>query len=76
MTSRKLVDTIIILDQDQEMISNSMNTSLLKILEKGGNITTYMKLYEEVKEALPIQFAGNQFYSILPVSKYNHHYFI
>ncbi|MCA0930926.1 sugar transferase [Lutimonas saemankumensis] len=75
MTSRKLIDTIIILDQDQEMISNSMNTSLLKIRENGGNITTYMKLYEEVKEALPIQFTGNQFYSILPVSKYNHHYF-
>lgn len=75
MASRKLIDTIIILDQDQEMISRSMNTSLLKIHEKGVNITTYMKLYEEVKEALPIQFTGNQFYSILPVSKYNHNYF-
>ncbi len=74
MTSKKLVDTIIIMDQDQEAISNSLNTTLVKALGSGIQVITYFKLYEEVKEALPIQFAGNQFYSILPISKYNHNY--
>lgn len=74
MNSKKLVDTIIILDQDQETISKSLNTTLVKALGNGVQVITYFKLYEEVKEALPIQFAGNQFYSILPISRYNHNY--
>ncbi len=74
ISSKKLVDTIIILDQDQEAISKSLNTSLVKALGNGVQVITYFKLYEEVKEALPIQFAGNQFYSILPISRYNHNY--
>lgn len=74
MASKKLVDTIIVMDKDQETISNSLNTTLVKVLGSGVQVITYFKLYEEVKEALPLQFAGNQFYSILPISKYNHNY--
>lgn len=74
MCERKLIDTIIIMDQDQEPISNSLNTSLVKAIGKNIEVKTYFNLYEDVKEALPIQFAGNQFYNILPISKYNHNY--
>ena len=75
MTTKKLMDIVIIMDKDQETISSSLNTSLVKAIGNGVQVKTYFKLYEEVKEAIPLQFAGNQFYSILPISKYNHNYF-
>lgn len=75
MSSKKLIDGIIVLDNDQELISESLNSVFIKILRYGVQIKTYFKLYEEVKEAIPLQFAGKQFYSILPISKYNHNYF-
>ena len=75
MTAKKLMDIVIIMDKDQETISSSLNTSLVKAIGNGVQVKTYFKLYEEVKEAIPLQFARNQFYSILPVSKYNHNYF-
>lgn len=74
MTSKKLLDTIIIMDQDQESISNSLNSTLIKAMGKGIELKTYFKLFEEVKEALPVRFAGSQFYSILPTSKYSQNY--
>lgn len=75
MTTKKLMDIVIIMDKDQETISSSLNTSLVKAIGNGVQVKTYFKLYEEVKEAIPLQFAGNQFYSMLPISKYNHNYF-
>jgi lipopolysaccharide/colanic/teichoic acid biosynthesis glycosyltransferase len=75
MTTKKLMDIVIIMDKDQATISNSLNTTLVKAIGNGVQVKTYFKLYEEVKEAIPLQFAGNQFYSILPISKYNHNYF-
>jgi len=75
MTTKKLIDIVIIMDKDQATISNSLNTTLVKAIGNGVQVKTYFKLYEEVKEAIPLQFAGNQFYSILPISKYNHNYF-
>ncbi len=74
MTLRKLVDTVIIMDKDQGGISNSLNTTLVKAIGNGIQVETYFNLYEDVKEAIPVQFAGNQLYSILPISKYNHNY--
>ena len=74
MTSKKLMDTVIIMDKDQGTISNSLNTTLVKAIGNGIQVETYFKLYEEVKEAIPVQFAGNQLYTILPISKYNHNY--
>ena len=76
MTAKKLMDIVIIMDKDQETISSSLNTSLVKAIGNGVQVKTYFKLYEEVKEAIPLQFAGNQFYSILPVSKYNYFYLL
>lgn len=75
MTNKKLMDIVIIMDKDQAKISNSLNTTLVKAIGNGVQVKTYFKLYEEVKEAIPLQFAGNQFYSILPISKYSHNYF-
>lgn len=74
MTSKKLIDTVVIMDKDQGTISNSLNTTLVKAIGNGVQVETYFKLYEDVKEAIPIQFAGNQLYTILPISKYNHNY--
>jgi exopolysaccharide biosynthesis polyprenyl glycosylphosphotransferase len=74
MTSKKLIDTVIIMDRDQGTISNSLNTTLVKAIGNGIQVETYFNLYEGVKEAIPVQFAGNQLYTILPISKYNHNY--
>ncbi|MGI9533097.1 exopolysaccharide biosynthesis polyprenyl glycosylphosphotransferase [Lutimonas sp.] len=74
IVDKKLIDTIIIMDKDQESISNALNTSLVKAIGNGVQVKTYFKLYEEVKEAIPVQFAGNQLYTILPISKYNNNY--
>ena len=74
MSNKKLIDGIIVLDNDQQLISKSLNSVLVKIIRYGVQIKTYFDLYEEVKEALPIQFTGNQFYAMLPISKYNHNY--
>jgi len=74
MSAKKLIDGVIVLDNDQELISQSLNSVFVKILRYGVQIKTYFELYEEVKEALPLQFAGKQFYSILPISRYNHNY--
>lgn len=74
MTDKKLIDTVILMDKDQETISNSLNSTLIKVIGKGIQVETYFKLYENVKEAIPIQFGGNQLYTILPISKYNHNY--
>ncbi|MDN3642102.1 sugar transferase [Lutimonas halocynthiae] len=74
MTRKKLMDTVIIMDRDQGAISNSLNTTLVKAIGNGIQVETYFKLYEDVKEAIPVQFAGNQLYTILPISKYSHNY--
>ena len=74
MTSKKLMDTVIIMDRDQGAISHSLNTTLVKAIGNGIQVETYFKLYEDVKEAIPVQFAGKQLYTILPISKYNHNY--
>ncbi len=74
MAVKKLIDTIIIMDKDQGTISNTLNTSLVKANGNGIQVETYFNLYEDVKEAIPVQFAGNQLYTILPISKYNSNY--
>ena len=74
MASKKLIDTIIILNKDQEPFSKSLNTLFVRVLKYGVQVRTYIELYEEIKEAIPLQFAGNQLYTILPISKYNSNY--
>ena len=74
MSSKKLIDTIIIMDKDQGTISNSLNTTLVKAIGNGLQVETYFKLYEGLKEAIPVQLSENQLYTILPISKYNHNY--
>lgn len=74
MSSKKLIDGIMVLDNDQESISRSFNSVLVKLLNQGIHVKTYFELYEEVKEAIPFQFAGNQIYTILPISRQNHNY--
>lgn len=74
MASKKIIDSIIILNEDQEPLSKTMNHLFVKVLNYGIQTRTYLELYEEIKEAIPLQFAGNQLYTILPVSKYNTNY--
>lgn len=74
MTQKKLIDMIIVMDQDQESISNSLNSILIQAMGNGIELKTYFKLYEEVKEAVPVRFAGHHFYSLLPTSRYSQNY--
>lgn len=74
MASKKIIDSIIILNEDQEPLSKTMNHLFVKVLNYGIQTRTYIELYEEIKEAIPLQFAGNQLYTILPISKYNTNY--
>lgn len=74
ITSQKLVDNIIIIDTNHEKISKKLNSVLITAIKYGINVQTYLKLYEEIKEALPLNIAGKQFYSIFPISQYNSNY--
>jgi len=74
ITSQNLIDSIVILDTNHENLSEKLNSSLIKATQFGINVQTYLKLYEETKEALPLILAGRQFYSIFPISKYNTNY--
>lgn len=74
MASKNIIDNIIILNEDQNSLSKTMNHLFVKVLKYGIHVRTYIELYEEIKEAIPLQFAGNQLYTILPISKYNTNY--
>lgn len=74
MASKKLIDQIIVLDIDRRNFPESLNTVFVRALRYGVHVKTYFELFEEINEALPLRFAGSQFYSILPVSKYNSNY--
>ena len=39
------------------------------------NLQTYFKLYEELREAIPLKLAIREFYSIFPISRSNSNYF-
>lgn len=72
--TKKIIDNIIILDKNHRNISKRLNIALIKAIQCGVNVQTYLKVYEELREALPIKFAGRQFYSIFPISRYNTNY--
>ncbi len=74
ITSQNLINSIIILDTNHENLSEKLNSSLIKAIQYGINVQTYLKLYEETKEALPLILAGRQFYSIFPISNYSTNY--
>jgi len=74
ISSQKLIDNIVILDTNHENVSEKLNNVLIKAIQYGINVQTYLKLYEEIKEALPLILAGRQFYSIFPISRYNANY--
>ena len=73
--SNKTIDNIIILDQDHENISVGLNKILIKAIQNGIDVQTYLKLYEDLLEALPLNLAGRQFYTIFPISRHNSNYF-
>ena len=72
---KKIVDNIIILDTDHENISAGLNRVLIKAIQGGVDVQTYLNLYEELVEALPLNLAGRQFYTIFPISRHNANYF-
>lgn len=74
MASKRIIDSILILNEDQDSLAKTMNPLFVKVLKYGTQVRTYIELYEEIKEAIPLQLAGNQIYTILPVSKYNTNY--
>ena len=74
ITSNK-IDTIIILDKNHKNISAGLNKVLIKSIQRGINVQTYLKLYEELLEAIPLKLAIREFYSIFPISRSNANYF-
>ena len=74
IVDRRLVDNIIILDTDHGNISAGLNRVLVRAIQKGIDVQTYLNLYEELLEALPLNLAGRQFYTIFPISRYNSNY--
>lgn len=74
ISSQKIINSIVILDTNHENLSEKLNNVLIKVTQYGVNVQTYLKLYEDTKEALPLILAGRQFYSIFPISKYNTNY--
>jgi len=74
ISSQKIIDSIVILDTNHENLSEKLNSVLIKVTQYGVNVQTYLKLYEDTREALPLILAGRQFYSIFPISKHNTNY--
>lgn len=75
IVSKRIIDNIIILDKDHENISLGLNRVLIKAIQNGIDVQTYLKLYEDLQEALPLNLAGRQFYTIFPISRHNSNYF-
>lgn len=74
LVDRHIVNDIVILDRNHENISELINRSLVRAIEQGVDVQTYMKIYEEINEAIPLNLAGRQFYSLFPVSRQNSNY--
>jgi len=74
ISSQKIINSIVILDTNHENLSEKLNNVLIKVTQYGVNVQTYLKLYEDTKEALPLILAGRQFYSFFPISKYSTNY--
>ncbi len=73
--STSKLDKILLLDPSQTLISNELNTILVKSIQKGIKVETCLKFYEETKEALPINMVEKQFYSVFPFSASNSNLF-
>ena len=74
LVQRQLISHIVILDTNHENISDSLNKVFVKAIQSGVDVQTYLSLYEELKEALPLNLAGRQFYSIFPIARHNTNY--
>jgi lipopolysaccharide/colanic/teichoic acid biosynthesis glycosyltransferase len=74
ISSQKIINSIVILDTNHENLSEKLNSVLIKVTQYGVIVQTYLKLYEDTKEALPLILAGRQFYFIFPISKYSTNY--
>ena len=69
--TKKLVHKILIIDKNHEEISGGLNRVLVKSIQSGIEVETYLKFYEDINESLPINLAGKQFYNIFPISRSN-----
>lgn len=75
LVDRQLISNIVILDTNHENISDGLNKVFVKAIQSGVDVQTYLNLYEELKEALPLNLVGRQFYSIFPIARHNANYF-
>lgn len=71
ITSQKIIDNIVILDENEQKLPDNLSRVLVRAIQKGVNVQTYFKLYEDLKEALPLNLSESQFYAIFPSSRYN-----
>jgi len=69
------VDSIVVLDRDHNHITADINKVLISSIQNGVNVQTFLQLYEELEEAIPLNLAGRNFYNIFPISRTNSNYF-
>jgi exopolysaccharide biosynthesis polyprenyl glycosylphosphotransferase len=60
------VDYVVIVETERGLIWKSLNSGLIRLRSFGVKVKTYPQLYEEIKEALPIEFSKPDFYSLIP----------
>lgn len=68
------IDQVIVLDEDEAAIYSSLSPVLVQLMQYGVTTLSYFRLYEEIREAVPLQFGINQLPTSLAVSRYNSNY--
>ena len=65
------IDQVIVLDQDETEVAKGLSTVLVQLMQYGVTTLPYFRLYEEIREAVPLQFGVNGLPSSLSISRYN-----
>lgn len=75
VVDKKMIDNIVILDAGNKDIPVWFNKTLIRAMQKGVEVQTYINLYEDLVEAIPLDIIGSRFYSMFLVSRSNYNYF-
>jgi lipopolysaccharide/colanic/teichoic acid biosynthesis glycosyltransferase len=61
-----VIDYLVIVETERGLVSRNLNGELVKLMSSGVKVKSYLQMYEEIKEALPIGLAEPGFYSMIP----------
>ena len=75
MINTGVINSVVILDKNHENIYPGLNRLLVQYIQKGIHVQTYLKLYEELQEAIPLNLVERQFYNVFPISRSNSNLF-